>query len=98
MLVLRQEAEEEATAARLYYEKDSDEAARNFLMELRKVLDQIDNAPMRYRVYDSEFNIRICLLRKFPYYVLYRVERDIAEVIAVCHSSREPNYWKNRLD
>lgn len=41
--------------------------------------------------------LRRFLLRRFPYYLLYRVEEDWILVLAVGHHSRRPGYWRDRL-
>jgi len=37
--------------------------------------------------------IRRCLLRTFPYKILYSLEDDHIFVIAIAHQHRRPNYW-----
>ena len=41
--------------------------------------------------------IRRCLLNKFAYQLIYRVESDVIRVYAFAHLSRRPNYWRKRL-
>lgn len=35
-------------------------------------------------------------LKKFPFKVVYRFERDVVIIIAVAHDRRADEYWKNR--
>jgi len=36
-------------------------------------------------------------MHKFPYKILYSVERDHLLVIAIAHQHRRPDYWIDRL-
>jgi len=45
-----------------------------------------------------EPDIRRCLVKKFPFSVIYSVQGDVVYVIAIAHGSREPGYWKHRLE
>jgi hypothetical protein len=35
-------------------------------------------------------------VNRFPYNVVYRIRDDDIYVVAVAHTSRRPNYWKDR--
>ena len=39
---------------------------------------------------------RRCLLRRFPYGVIYQVAAEELRIIAVAHHRRRPGYWANR--
>ena len=58
---------------------------------LRSVLE----TPLRWRCFEED--VRRCLVRIFPYAVLYSVEPDYVLIIAVMHCSREPGYWRHRV-
>jgi len=38
-----------------------------------------------------------CLLKKFPYLVVFREYRDHLFLVAVAHGRREPGYWRKRV-
>ena len=40
--------------------------------------------------------IRKCLLRRFPYMLIYRLEQTEVLVLAVADQHRKPYYWKKR--
>lgn len=52
--------------------------------------------PGSHPVYDDP--LRVVVLRKSPYFVLYRDLPDEVEVAAIAHGHRKPGYWKDRLD
>ena len=90
------EAIEEARAARRWYEARSPAAADQFVAELDAAIQRILDAPDLHAVYFH--GTRRCLLHRFPYLVVYRQTAGTAEVIAVAHGRRKPDYWKRRLD
>ncbi len=38
------------------------------------------------------------VIQRWPYGVLYTIEPEFILVVAVMHGSREPGYWKRRLE
>ena len=40
---------------------------------------------------------RLAQIPKFSYVVLYRLTGDIIEVLAVMHTSRDPQTWQSRI-
>ena len=41
--------------------------------------------------------IRRCLVRRFPYGVLYSYDEDVFYIAAVMHLHAKPGYWRKRL-
>jgi toxin ParE1/3/4 len=41
--------------------------------------------------------VRRCLVRRFPYAILYMAEETRVVVIAVMHTRRNPQRWKKRI-
>jgi len=41
--------------------------------------------------------IRKMNLQRFRYSIVYRVQTDVVQVLAVAHSSRRPTYWAERI-
>ena len=37
------------------------------------------------------------VLRRFPFSVVYAVVADLVYIVAVAHGSREPGYWRLRI-
>ena len=44
-----------------------------------------------------EGDLRRVLVRRFPYAMLYLVEPDRIEVLAVFHGARDPREWRRRV-
>ena len=51
--------------------------------------------PKSYALLGSD--IRRCLIKRFPYGVLYGIDTDTIVIVAVAHLHRKPNYWIDLL-
>jgi plasmid stabilization system protein ParE len=94
---LHEEAAAEYDAAFDWYLARSPDAALKFDAEFDRALAEIAQAPQRW-VGGRPQGTRRCLLRKFPFLLIYR-ERSGGEIqiVAVAHTSRKPGYWKERI-
>jgi toxin ParE1/3/4 len=68
---------------------------RRFAQEVRATIQKILSTPDRWRVLEQD--VRRCLVRVFPYSVLYTIDPNYILIIAVMHGKRQPGYWKHRL-
>ncbi len=91
------EAEAELFQALDYYDELDIIQGTNLATDLRRrideALDRIEESPHTFPPY--LFGTRRCLLRRFPYSVVFDVEPD-SLVLALAHSKRRPGYWKGR--
>jgi toxin ParE1/3/4 len=80
-------------AARWY-----DERRRGLGAELVLAVDaaiaKIIEAPGRWPFFAA--GARRYILRRFPYNVIYRVDRESIHILAIAHHSRRPVYWGRR--
>jgi toxin ParE1/3/4 len=90
------EALEEYRQAALWSAEREPGIALRFIASVEDAISRVLDAPTRWRVIDED--VRRCLIRVFPYAVLYTIEADFLLVVAVMHCSREPNYWKLRVE
>jgi plasmid stabilization system protein ParE len=88
------EAASDYYAALAWYRDRSINAARRFEAEFVRSMEQIQNAPERWPEYNSD--CRRFLLHQFPFQIVYRPGRTIL-VVAVAHTHRRPEYWKERM-
>ena len=88
------EARAEADAAAAFYNDKQPGLAQRFLDDLEDTLHRIQRHPSAYRQVEGE--IRKCRVAHFPYGVIYRVQSDFIEIIAVMHLRRSPGYWRKR--
>jgi len=78
-----------------YYEMEVTGLGKRFKQEVKRAINIIKKMP-NIGSPESE-NIRRYILHKFPYKVLYSIEKDHIYVIAIAHLHREPMYWINRI-
>lgn len=45
---------------------------------------------------EIEPGVRRVVLNRFPFALIYRIERDEVQILAVAHHSRRPSYWRER--
>jgi len=88
------EALTEYSEAVKYYAQRRVELAQAFIDAVEDAIYRVREFPTRWQIIDED--IRRCLIRKFPYAILYTVEEDLILIVAVMHFSRKPRYWKNR--
>ncbi len=91
---LHPEAIKEARAAREWYSARNVETAEAFMAELDASIQKIDEGPRRWPPYLGE--TRRYLLRRFPFFVVFREANDRVEILAVAHARRHPGYWLGR--
>jgi plasmid stabilization system protein ParE len=90
------EALQEYHEATLYYADRDPALAPRFVEAVEDAIGRIMDAPSVWRILDDD--VRRCLTHVFPCGLLYTVEVELILVVAVMHGSREPGYWKQRVD
>jgi plasmid stabilization system protein ParE len=89
------EAELELYEAALRYESEVTGLGRRFGDEVERVVNLLlENPEMGVRV---DEDLRHFVLRKFPFSVVYAAAGDLVYIVAVAHGSREPDYWRLRV-
>ena len=77
-----------------YYEEQVVGLGDDFIDEVEKVLDVIEQQPMSgTKITNTE---RRFLVSRFPYGVIYSVEAGQIVIFAVMNLKRKPGYWKSR--
>jgi toxin ParE1/3/4 len=90
------EALEEYRQAALWYAGREPELGLHFIGSVEDAIKRVVEAPTRWRVIEED--VRRCLTHVFPYAIFYTIEADFLLIVAVMHCSREPGYWKQRVD
>jgi hypothetical protein len=83
----------EMSDAAAHYSRQVPGLGLRFLKLIQKSLDQIISNPERFPVQGT---VRKCILLKFPYSIIFRVDSDEIAILAIAHSMRRANYWVNR--
>lgn len=94
-IVLHPAAEAEMRAAAGYYHECQPGLGSRFLDEVTLAGGRIIRNPEAWPVMSG--SIRRCLLNRFPFGLIFRIETERIYVLAVMRLRREPNYWCNRL-
>jgi len=93
---LHEEAAAEYDEAFNWYLSRSSNAALRFDAAVEQGLVQIAQAPHRWP--RSFQQTRKYLLTDFPFILVYREGvTGVIQILAVAHTSRKPEYWKQRL-
>ncbi len=87
-------ARQELDDATRYYEMEYHGLGARFREEVRKAAKRISEYPEAWSV--ERGDVRKCILHKFPYKLLYSIEKDHILIIAVAHQHRKPDYWVER--
>ena len=89
-------AEKELNQAVDYYNTLDTGLGNEFAREVRKSIDLIQQYPGAWSVLSK--NTRHCLIKRFPFGVIYQINGDNIYIIAVMQLNREPGYWVHRID
>ena len=89
------QADAEFTAAAQHYAQINPELGQRFYITIHELLDEICDAPTRYRMILPPARRHFRL--PFPYAVIYLDRPDYVWVLAVSPFKREPGYWRERL-
>jgi plasmid stabilization system protein ParE len=95
-LIIRPEAEDDLKEAYSWYEDKRTGLGRDFLLQVDAGLNFIARNPTIYTIEYKE--TRKHLIKRFPYKIIYLVEKDQIKVLAVIHGSRRPALIKKRRD
>lgn len=92
-VIYRPEAEAEVLAAVRFYRSRVDNLGDRFLGVVHEHILAIASAPERF---PKAGNFRHCVVREFPFVIFFSVHQDCVRILAVAHTSRDPEYWKRR--
>jgi plasmid stabilization system protein ParE len=86
----------DARAARAWSAARSSQAVHAFEEELDWAVASVAETPLIWPQVDVGF--RRCLLRGFPFSVVYRLTDEAVQVLAVAHARRRPGFWRSRAE
>ena len=89
------EALNELHAAASYHEAKVPKYGARFLNDAERTCEILQEFPLFGRELDDVF--RRVNLPSFPYFFAYVIRGDRIIIAAVSHSSRHPDYWKDRI-
>ncbi len=77
---------------RAWYSRRSESAEAGFLRELDHAVEQVTTAPMQWPHYLA--GTRRYVFPTYPFSLVYFVEDDVINVVAVAHDKQRPGYWQ----
>ena len=93
-IIIRPEAEQDIREAYSWYETQMSGLGANFLLRIDAALSSVQRNPRQYPLIHQ--GVRRCLVRRFPYGILFLVEEKQIIVLAVFHAKRDPRSWQER--
>lgn len=68
-----------------------------------KLVEAVDAALLKLSDFPDAWprdddGVRRCPVAGFPYWLVYVRTAEQVSIVAIVHSSREPGYWRERLD
>lgn len=77
-----------------WYLKRNAKVAEKFSAAIDVALKIVAGNPRLFATFDGVH--RICLVRGFPYSIIYRCGENRIHVVAVSHASRDSGFWQGR--
>lgn len=93
---LSEKAESDVYDSYVWYEKQKEGLGEEFLNALDEAEQAITCNPTTYRIRYKK-KVRAFVVNRFPYLVLYIVNRNDIDVISVFNTHLHPLTWKKRV-
>ncbi len=93
-LVVNPEAEADLADAKAWYDEQRPGLGDRFLQRIEETLSSVEQMPeLRGKFFED---LRVALVDRFPYVIVYRIDDDQITVVAVYHARRDPRGWQSR--
>jgi plasmid stabilization system protein ParE len=92
---LNARARAEIRKAEEHYRGEGDRISHAFAKAVRGAIDLITTLPESSPA--DDYGIRRKHLTSFPFTLIYYLEDDVVEIVALMHQSQKPGYWRDRL-
>lgn len=88
-------AQQELDDSITFYNQQLEGLGDKFLTEVLKTIDLIQKYPNAWQQLSNR--VRRCLVKGFPYGVVYAILDNNLIIIAIANLHRKPNYWSDRV-
>jgi toxin ParE1/3/4 len=78
-----------------YYYEDSPKVADTFFKRINLGFENIKQNPNSFPI--AHKDVRKYVVEKFPFVIYYRIVDTVIQVIAIFHTSRNPEIWNERI-
>ncbi|HNP17242.1 MAG TPA: type II toxin-antitoxin system RelE/ParE family toxin [Fulvivirga sp.] len=86
-LEIKEEASDEISDAFTWYEDHKEGLGSEFIVLLEEYFERITKKPMLYPTNGKE---RVAFMDRFPYKIVFGIEKKSVVVYAIFHTSRDP--------
>ena len=93
--ILLIEAKQELLDTMDYYDERGFGLGLDFEGEVKSSINFIRQFPESFALRDDD--TRRCLVKRFPYIIVYLYYDNRVWILAVAHCKRKPGYWKQRI-
>lgn len=80
-----------------WYERQSAQLVRDFCLRVKVCLRSVAKNPEHYPRVNLERPERFARIGRFPWLILFRVDRTALRILGVVHASSDPEGWKARF-
>ena len=92
---LSDEAEVDFDKSYEFYSEDSPKVADTFFKQINLSFDNIKQNPKSFPI--AHKDVRKYVVKKFPFVIYFRIVHTVIQVIAIFHTSRNPEIWNERI-
>lgn len=78
-----------------YYDYQQEGLGSRFIVSVYKTIQLIENHPNAWHQVTPR--TRRCLIKNFPYGIVYQLKNNCIFIIAIANLHRKPNYWIDRI-
>lgn len=78
-----------------YYNYEANGLGREFLEAVLEGIDRIGKFPEAWQLCSER--TRRCLVRRFPYGIIYQRREGEVLIVAIANLHRRPDYWEDRI-
>ena len=94
-LIINPFAEKDLQVSIDWYNHQKENLGDDFILEVENILLKIHDNPLQFPKVKGK--IRRAVLKRFPFGVYFFIRKDIINIFAIFHFSRNPQIWKQRM-
>ncbi len=91
-IIISERAQIEIELIQNWYDEIKYGLGGDFLQDINDRLEKINSFPMSFQKI-SDSGIRQTLLKRFPYHVIYSIEKNEIIILSIYHTKREEEDW-----
>jgi plasmid stabilization system protein ParE len=89
------QAQQELADAYNWLESEREGLGKEFARVVHAALEDLAEHPLRHPIIEQR--ARRCVLKRFPYVIIYEIKPDHVFIVSITHTSRSPGYWQSRV-